>query len=340
MTGHFASVADFAPLLWSTAGGAQDPHEPRLVARNFLLDENVTRARVDAYPAVMKADAGATLGDWRLAHREYVTSEIDLMRPVASSAPYRIDPTHRDGCPDAFRYPEALIEYGEADSDLHLVRVWSALSLAAILRLPGNDPSMLVDVCRSVLDNPKNGTLRQELNDMLAVVGDSISARPQFAALHVEVEAYLDSSSNWPERIRDRLGLLHLQPEPGQAIPLLVFKYPIRATPELAGRPGIRALATPTALDAGFFPAFCPAPSGTSGGMPVDLEASHQPLIHELLHGWMTLRADHLIGVGELKEGSGVEIGHARGAHLFTVQATTDREDYGNDTDADLLAAV
>lgn len=338
MTGGLASAADFAPLLWATANGAADPQESRLVARNFLLDENLTSARVDAYPPVRRA--GATLEEWRRAHGDYVTTEIDLIRPVHTGAAYRIDPSQRDRCPDAFRYPEALSKYGQVDTELHLVRVWSALSLAAILRLPGNDPSMLVDVCRSVLNNPKDQALRQELNDMLAVVADSISARPQFAALHLEVEAHLDPSTNWPERIRDRLGLLHLQPGPGQVIPLLVFKYPVRATPELADRPGIHALATPTALDAGFFPAFCPAPSGSGGGMPVDLEASHQPLIHEVLHGWMKLRAEHLIALGELRECCAVDLGRARGTHLFTVQATTDREDYGNETDADLLAAV
>ena len=127
---------------------------------------------------------------------------------------------------------------------------------------------------------------------------------PRFAALETEVRRDLNAS-NWPERLRTRLGLAHCSPRGARSLPVAVMVYRASEVRRLCrGRTGLDNLFTrPTVLDQKPHEYFYPAPADMNGGRCMQLALSSHPdggLIFELLHPKIPYRIEHLFKLGEI----------------------------------------
>lgn len=126
--------------------------------------------------------------------------------------------------------------------------------------------------------------------------------RPSFAATRSDL-APDATGADWPGQVRDRLGLAHLNPKPGESLLLATFEYPVRAVLEAVGDPprGQR-IAAPTALDQGVWAYFFPAPARLDGGRTMNLipPVDDAKLLGELLHFPVKYRLDQLTRVALL----------------------------------------
>ena len=101
--------------------------------------------------------------------------------------------------------------------------------------------------------------------------------RPKFASLLDDVlDCLPENSMNWPEALRDRLGLGHYHVD---ALPISValFRYPVSSVLQrkLQGSGITHRLAVPTALDGKLSPYFHPAPGDISPSFGRIVDLSH-----------------------------------------------------------------
>lgn len=107
--------------------------------------------------------------------------------------------------------------------------------------------------------------------------------RPAFAVFHDEVKEDLEKT-NWPNRLRDRLGLAHyssLDP-----IPVALMKYTVRDVIAAYKAPAHCFFTAPTVFDNGPWPYFFPAPENIYAGRSMALfaVADDKDLLSEILH--------------------------------------------------------
>lgn len=193
-----------------------------------------------------------------------------------------------------------------------------------------------------VLDTARYTTATDDLAIILeeAFLGPRCDHRPIFAAFYEDFlnELRDPADTNWPNKLRDRLGLYHinqwLSPFPRR---VFLFRYPVREIPRRQGGAADRPIALPTVLDHRFAEAFCPAPFELRQGQLVNLEANSkaQPA-REVLHLFMPLEPKHLFHVGTVTSPVPDYLGPARHDHLIWLRLLCGREDYALSTDADL----
>ena len=159
-------------------------------------------------------------------------------------------------------------------------------------------------------------------------------ARPTFVAFRSEVETDL-RQGDWLLRLRNRLGLGHYDPMPGQRMSFALMEY--RAEDVLAefarlrARGAERAFAMPTVLDSRPSAFFFPSPSELSSGFAADLGETPGPMIRELLHVRLTYRPQHLVRVGQLVGPlPPVPLAKVRDRHLDTVRNDAGRPGFGS----------
>jgi hypothetical protein len=261
------------------------------------------------------------------------------LNPNLGTVPYMIDTGRLDVCPETFSFPEAIRRYGGSYKDLGLIRMVKAETIATMLDVPGSDPTAFIELCQAFLDDRSNASLRSELDDSLAVVSDKLDLRPVFAAFFEDVKDDL-ASSDWADRLRDRMGLTHFNPMPAAPVPVVLLSYKVKDVPPFSDGRDERPLAVPSVLDSRFFPAFCPAPGAEEQGQLVDLAASFDEPVHEVLHGWIRLRAEHVHRVGQVESAVPDDLAKARGTHFHYLQQSCGPADYGRETDQDIIDAV
>jgi hypothetical protein len=164
--------------------------------------------------------------------------------------------------------------------------------------------------------------------------------RPVFAAFWYGVRDLLveDGPADWADQLRDRLGLIGLNPAGGRKTPVLVFRYPLRLVPKLtAVRVDSRALAVPTVLDGEWSEGFCPAPAGQAVGYAMDLAAELEDRAPEVVHPFVRFGVKHLYRIGYIGKRVANDLSKARFAHLLWLQGVSGRSDYGLMTDGDLF---
>ena len=179
-----------------------------------------------------------------------------------------------------------------------------------------------------------------EWHDLLAERNRKVQIRPTFAALYEDMEDLLDQL-DWENRLRDAMGLLHMDPAErgGAPIRILVFRYPINAVPKLTSMSANRRpLGAPTVLDMTFSAAFCPAPAGTDSGFVIDLTGEAPGTRREVIHPTAPYNASHLWRTGSIS--SAVKRGDvpvARGLHINAIRMASARPDFADKTDRDIL---
>ncbi|MFY9821583.1 MAG: hypothetical protein WAM82_09375 [Thermoanaerobaculia bacterium] len=179
----------------------------------------------------------------------------------------------------------------------------------------------------------------QDLAAYLGFWSSRLDLRPTYATFWEDQRDLFEKHRpDWADALRDRLGLLHLNPGLRGEIPILVFRYPVREVPKHVQVRDGRPLAAPTVLDGELCEAFCPAPKGEIFGRVVDLSAPFNEPSREVVHPFFPYRVEHLFRVGTVRRAVPTSLREARKTHLLAVQTLCSRADYAMGTDGgDLL---
>ena len=306
----------------------------RFIARNFLLDENVSSARATRYNRDVPSVDGLSAEQWSERHERYVSSSICVGESEAYALGSAIDRDDHQ-CPDTFRDPFALRDYASADEQLHLLRIETASGLASVIaREAGNRLAVAQRLSGLALQAGPFGTedpdASIELDRVLEPWRRNIDRRPAFVTWAGPFDEELfgeepgDDAPDWADELRDQLGLYRI--EPGEV--LVLFRYAVGDLPRFVDDPNIQPLAVPTVLDSRFAEAFCPAPRNRAAGHTVDLTGFGR-LQPELLHPAIRLRASHVFRVGQVSRPVPADLEPCRRAHFTALRETTGRSDYG-----------
>jgi hypothetical protein len=164
-------------------------------------------------------------------------------------------------------------------------------------------------------------------------LNDARDDRPSFAAWKDQVLDEI-AAPDWPDQLRDRLGLAHYDPADGP-IPVALMQYTVRDVTIEAGRLGLpHAFTAPTVLDTGPWPWFFPAPRELDYGraMPLVPYGDDNALLAEMLHIRLTYRRDHIVKLGEIRRRTGApDLKELRNHHLVALQLAADRYDFGEE---------
>jgi len=311
----------------------------RFIARNFLLDENVALERRNSYEAAGAKKRHVNMFEWEAIHENYLLSRVFLDRPLELFK--QIDRNNARTCPETFRHQNAFRNFGAADVTLELVRVEQAERIAQWARFSSVEE--VLDLAQEVLKKPFSDDQQNRLNTVLDISDQFRDLRPVWAVFWDDVRDLFgtDSSNdpvNWPDELRDRLGLYHFNPasRPGEKIHIMVFRYPINVLPYLVGQPDLFPIGVPTVLDSWFSEAFCPVPAGQLYGHMVDLGQNPYQSQRVLVHPFIKLRAGYLFRVGAITRPLLVDLADVRKAHLQWLREHTGRRDYATMTDGDL----
>ena len=183
------------------------------------------------------------------------------------------------------------------------------------------------------LVNAREPATRDE--DLVAHIVDQFAlypgARPAFVAFKSEVAGAAD----WLMRLRNRMGLGHYQPAPGQRQAFGLMEYLVKDViaewHPLEPRGAVRPFAFPTVLDGkGVSSYFFPSPRNLPSSFAVDLNGPGRDPIREMLHVRITYKMHHLTRVGELVGPlPPIKLAAARDAHLERLRRDSGRGNFG-----------
>ncbi len=329
----------------SSNGAQQNLH---FIARNFLLEERLDPMRVASYEAQLGGAAPTDFAAWDVSHTRYLKEHVFLRPPGVHD--FRIvDRNNPKLCPESFRAPRGLLSLRGTDLTTPLLRVVPVDDIASMARSQPDqmfdlDKDQLFDLGKRVIANPHDAEARRDLKFVFdeAFNGPINDHRPMFAAFYQDLHDELAALPNdqWANRLRNRLGLLHISQlyAPGLPRRVFIFRYEVREIPTHPGQSDRRPLALPLVIDHKLFPAFCPAPGGMNSGRTLNLkDGGDDDPVREVLHLRMPLQVEHLIAAGEVTEPVSESLRLARRDHLFLLQILSNRNDYGAETDLDLL---
>jgi len=311
-------LSDLLPTLVRNS----DPHQVAY-AHNYLLEERITRARHRAYEGQLGLQA-IELRAWRDRHRAY------LFRTI------RLSP---DQVPETF----TALNQGALLADLAMEQ-W-------VVRLESLDRALaFVGATLSTVDEQLNAWRQQDNADRTSrarlflehlcerwnrdVRRDS---RPSFVAFYDEVREEAESV-DWPNRLRDRLGMSHYHvPAGGQPIPVALLRYRIGA---IVAHVGDRhsSFAVPTVLDGELNTHFFPAPREIVFGRTLDLAPDDrcERLLAEIVHRRIDYTPDHIYKVGWVsapvppyERGEGFV--RLRNGHLECLRRESGRNSFGEE---------
>jgi hypothetical protein len=158
--------------------------------------------------------------------------------------------------------------------------------------------------------------------------------RPAFAAWKDEVLTEI-AAGDWPDQLRDRLGLAHYNPASAGPIPVARMEYTVREVKAEAARVGLPICFTaPTVFDSGPWPYFFPAPRELPYGraMALDPVDDEKRLLAEMLHIRLTYLPRHIAKIGYIiRPPAARELKTLRNSHLLAVQAASSRGDFGEE---------
>lgn len=155
-----------------------------------------------------------------------------------------------------------------------------------------------------------------------------------FAAFQEECLDEL-AAPDWPDRLRDRLGLPHYNPTPAP-IPVALMLYEAGEITNQVARDAVAAqtFCAPTALDGSPYTQFMPTPYELNFGCPMGLDPiiSDENLIAEVVHPRLRYQRRHLVRVGYVNTLiPPVNLINLRNAHIMALRLASGRYDFGMD---------
>jgi hypothetical protein len=292
----------------------QDPRvRERANADNIAFDERVSPPRQAAFEN--RANTVADSEALRFAHIAYVRDYMEV----------------GDGVPHTFEAGMVPALLSNVGLDLYqtIVRLESLSRIFSYWRPhPGPEP---LDVLRTAIASGEHATV----DEFLSVWNDSSvrDHRPAFAAWKDQLSGELDGD-DWPDRLRDRLGLEHYKGD-DLPMPVALMEYRVFDVMQEAGTVGVTGpVVVPTALDTRPGPYFFPSPREMPYGRVMSLAPilSDDDLLAEMLHVRMPYRRNHIARLGTIdRQPSPHDLKGLRNNHLHALRIASLRDDFGEE---------
>jgi hypothetical protein len=311
---------DLEDLLRSAATGS----DPSWAAygESYLFEERVSGHRQVDYETALRGQI-PDLDAWDRWHRnEYLPKAIH--RPV----------------PETFTVVNSAAAHAaDLAEDQWLVRVEN---LTYALRETGLDIDRLQEILDVAAGGPSGGKFDSlDAEAQLQGVCDSLNrnpngVRPRFAGFFQDVEDTM-GLPDWPDQVRDRFGLAHIDTGPKATLPIAVMRYPVREVLAAAAKQSdaIHPICVPTVLDHEFTAWFMPAPRDLPYGRTLQLagDPGCEAKIAEVLHLRLRYKPRHIYRVGAVTEPLtglvNTRLKPLRAEHLFCLQYDSGRDDFG-----------
>ncbi|MEO5332575.1 MAG: hypothetical protein H7839_11170 [Magnetococcus sp. YQC-5] len=300
-----------------------DDPETIAYACNYLMEERVAQQRQQSYEDGLSAARIIDLEEWLDAHKNHLAAHIQI-------------PT-----PETFTALNALAAHAACiDETLHLIRIERLEHALADLRTELDTVSSHIDMYHNRIKH-LNDVTPAENHAWMVKLARSLNAnpnagRPRFAALEGALVNDMQDA-DWPHRLRDRLGLRHLDPrQEKRPIPVVLMRYSVKDVLRAAKkvRDVTHPITMPTVLDHECTAIFCPSPQEAEYGRTIDLanfEPGHDPsMINEILHLRINYEPQHIHQVGVLTRAiPDTSIRDLRAIHIMQLQEETGRKDFG-----------
>ena len=221
--------------------------------------------------------------------------------------------------PDTFRSGHQIDTYECPSDEKFLVRLEQLDFVTELAKL---DPPLddVYGLLARVADANQGGPALSDddYNDCAELLGawqQHSDARPFYATFWGDVASALSSGTNWPDELRDRLGLVHYDPATYRSgsIRVALFKYAIARVPE--SKSGGPLLVRPTVLDGSINYALYTAAPRSGVGQAVDLAARPRAPWREVVHPAITFEVGDVWAVGEISGPLTTPMAKARGHH-------------------------
>lgn len=281
--------------------------EKRSEADNLWFEQRVSAARQAAFEveATGANDAVALRKAHTDYHKEFVVVDVGDI-------------------PHTFDSAVAPADLGTIDEMQKIIRIESLVR-------PLDKLGMTFDQLRKAVDDNQTALIDNFLQTWNT--SNVRDGRPAFAAFKDEVTDDL-ARPDWPDRLRDRLGLAHYDCKAGP-IPIALMEYSVaEVRAATASVTGIAAFTAPTVLDTSPWPYFFPAPAGLPCGRTMALYkvASDNDLLAEILHFRMAYTRNHIARVDEIRTPpAAFDLRAIRNHHLFALHVAAGRDDFGEE---------
>lgn len=293
----------------------------KVCAHNLLADERLSGTRGDFFEDLLTRSP-ATAHDMRRAAIDYFNDYVHVSR----------------GVPHTFMAINAPAGIAAVAPDLRLIRVED---LRSVLERTAINASQLMNALAGKAAGSR-ALLEWFINEW--------NNRPDIRRNPCSFSAIKDqclseiADPNWPELLRNKFGLNHLDGGRSGEIPVALMEFEAhdildqtRATIDLA-----YSFSIPTTLDskpnAQFFPTprvpnrAGPGPLEFGCPMSIGVILSPDDLIAEILHFRLNYEVRHLVKVGTISTGlPTVDFREMRNAHLWALRIEADRADYGTE---------
>ncbi len=275
-------------------------------AASFAVERGVADSAEDRYWDFL-TDPASEYG-WQQGHQAYLSRLIRCWRDV----------------PQTFEKVNQANWLPRLANSQQLARLEPLAALAKWANGPDCEPRVLMELFSRFLKRPDAQPTRGAVEKLLQDYNSNRDQRPAFAGYWGEVRdlfASADRKGAWADRLRDRFGLGHLNPQDGEPIPVVLFRYRLKDL--LAGLgPGDGCTVVPTVLDGPLNPFFFPSPRHADKGFPqpggicLNLEPDAEyRLSCEILHRRLHYKPKHIFQVGWISRPPGKECGQARRIH-------------------------
>jgi hypothetical protein len=298
---------------------ANDPEiRERGCAHNLLFDERLSGARGAFFEATAR-HSPMSADHLRKSAIDYYRDHVRVSR----------------GIPHSFMHLNAAAGIKTLAPELKLVRIED---LREPLEKTAIAPHQLIGALPKT--NRPSQALLEWFIDQWNTRSDIRRNPHSFSAIKNQILREI-GDPNWPELLRDKLGLDHFDATRNGDIPVALMEFEAgEILDQASATPGMDyPFCIPTALDCEPNPQFFPTPTspGRSPG-PLDFGCpmglfvilTSDNLIAEVLHPRLTYKRENIAKVGFISAGlPDVDFKEMRNAHLWALRIEADRDDYG-----------
>lgn len=322
---NMADVVSLQTLIRTRRTDPSLPTEECAVYENFAIEERVVDTRLQHYGRALRNASMCDLGAFRQQHRTRYLDEHQFVEKDDGAVP------------DTFNVALNGSNFWTGIDDNVVLYRLEQVSWA----LKGSSVDQ-AELERSVRDanakpDPMPDTARTLLQRVVDEWNDRRNLFPSFATTSDEV-ADLLAEPDWANRLRDHLGLGHLNPAPGRTEAVLLMRYTVKEV-RAAKAARIQGFCIPTVLDGTLNPWFFPTPAraGTEGAVyeqgravnlaPANSESDYRMGL-ELIHSYLDYRPEHIVRWGLISRPHQADLAQQRRWHLSWLQLNCDRDDF------------
>lgn len=319
------SVVPLQSLVRSRRADPSLSANERAVYENFVLEERVATDRLQKYANALAFSPFGSLDDFSKEHRKHYLDEHQFIDKDEGSVPDTFDP-NLNGSNFWRGIDDNVVLY-------RLEQVSWALKGSSVDQVE-LEPCVPKDAAQP-------GHMPDASRTLLQRVVDEWNARrnlyPSFATTADEV-ADLLTEPDWANRLRDHLGLGHLNPAPGKIEAVLLMRYTVQEV-RAAKVARTQGFCIPTVLDGTLNPYFFPTPvhGGDEGsvyeqGRAVNLASARTESDYcmglELIHSYLDYRPEHIVRWGVISRPHQADLAERRRWHLSWLQLNCVRDDF------------